>query len=616
MRPFVKHYETEIRLGLVVIVVLLLLLNISSVFILHKAKRQLTEAIDQRLSAGLSVSAQYLLNNKARGIPIDQISIVRSRYALDHLGVISIADSLNQKVLSQLSLDSSSQTDIGDINRSQSHELEAGAQLFRSSRHDNHRIALAVIHLPPSGKILIAAAVDSPELATISSATETTLYIAIAVLILIIPMAIGLPRVILRPFRRMRDAAREAGRWSEPDNDDVGAVIKSYETIIDELKADEAKLKQLYDETSDKAQRLERWNRYVLKSIGSGIIVFDLSGKVVSCNGAALTILGYSEDQVVGKHYLVAFPRENELSFLVEAALERGETSGRRELELELVGSNTVWLGVESSLIFDDTGRTIGVTLHCTDLTEIKKLHSELEINRRLAALGEMTGGLAHQLRNSLAAISGFAQLLVKKTTAEPTLADLAQSIKAEAAASESMVSRFLTFARPLSISEEACDLRRLLADCVEKLSLGLSQKEINLRIDGPGEMPIIADSLLLKEALTNLIDNSVQAVGFGGRIDISCSAIGTDLHIIVADNGPGIAAGFRDKIFTPFVSSKPSGTGLGLALTRKIITLHNGTISFDPSPRVGAVCRITLANRFAGATAELASPATALKKR
>lgn len=613
MRSFLNRYETEIRLGLVVIVALLLLLNISSVFILHKAKRQMTEELDQRLASGLNFAAQYLLNNGTQAIPGDQTGIIMSRFKLDHVGTQPLTGEIPILMLGG----NKAQLDIGAVDEKQTRELETGAQLFRSDRSDNHRIGLSLIQGQPSRKILISAAVDSPELATISRATETALYFAIAVLILIIPMAIGLPRLILRPFKRMQDAARQAGRWPGGAGDDVGQVICSYETIIQELKADEAKLQQLYDETSDKAQRLEKWNRYVLKSIGSGVINVDLAGRVVSCNRAALGIFGYDEDQVVGKHYLVAFPQETELAFLAEAGLERGESSGRREIELKRVGTNPVWLGIESSLIYDDDGRVIGVTLLCTDLTEIKKLHSELEINRRLAALGEMTGGLAHQLRNSLAAISGFAQLLVRKTGQDNPLVDIADSIRTESAASESMVSRFLTFARPLSISEEVFDLNRLLADCIEKPRLLIEQKMIVVKTDiASNQLPIIGDPLLLKEAIVNLIDNSIQAVAEGGRIDISVSAVGADINLIIADNGPGIPAGFRDKIFTPFVSSKPSGTGLGLALARKIINLHNGNILFDPAPAVGAVCRITLPGRYAGHRAEVTEQVPAIKKR
>jgi len=229
-------------------------------------------------------------------------------------------------------------------------------------------------------------------------------------------------------------------------------------------------------------------------------------------------------------------------------------------------------------------------------MTELKKLQNDLETNRRLAALGEMTAGLAHQLRNSLAAISGFCQLLQKKSTDHPALNEIAGSIRGEANTSETMISRFLTFARPLSLVEETLNLKQLLTECTRKFSVEIESKDISLTVDCAGEeITVSGDRLLLKEVLCNVLDNAVQAAGRGGEICVRVEMAQSSVVVTITDDGPGIPEALRGKLFTPFVSSKPSGTGLGLALTHKIVSLHQGSVSLGPGAGRGAVCRIEL---------------------
>jgi PAS domain S-box-containing protein len=362
------------------------------------------------------------------------------------------------------------------------------------------------------------------------------------------------------------------------------------------LKQSESELERLYRESSTRADRLEKINHYILKSIGSGVINVDLTGKIIGCNQAAIEILGYDQEMLMGIHYLAAFPHEMELNLLIEAGLERGEVCRRREIELKRPHFPDLWLGVESSIILDDNDRVMGVTLLITDLTEMKKLQEELETNRRLAALGEMTGGLAHQLRNSLAAISGFCQLLKKKTRDNSEIEDIAISILDEAADSEEMVSRFLSFARPLSLNRDNIDLRDVIEDCRTKIMPICESDGVNIKFDCPYQpIDINGDGLLLKEAIGNILDNAVAAAGRGGSVEIQLDYNQNFTVVEISDDGPGIAKNIRDKIFTPFVSSKPSGTGLGLALARKIINLHRGTISHLGNMPHGTICRITL---------------------
>jgi len=595
MRAPVNTYETEIRVGLAVIVVMLLLLNISSTFVLHRVKRRLAEDMDQRLGQALTYASLYLIKNDTDLLPGEQKRYIAQRFRVTDISVIPFGQYIGTVPPSGLlkGIIPETMQSPGDeaING-----LLAGQQLFGSDETGRHRVALGTARTVFGKTFLIAAGAESWELNIISDATKVTFYLAIGVIFLIIPMTLFLPRFILRPFKKMREAARSAGHFNESGGDEVAEVTRSYEEIIGELKRSEAELRCLYRETSNKADRLEKFNRNILKSIGSGFIAVDLSGKVIGFNKAAGDILGYDIRTIMNMHYAVAFPDEMEINLMIEGALERGEMGGRREVELNRTDGRELWLGLESSYILDDNSRSVGVGILLNDLTEIKHLQEELEINRQMAALGEMTGGLAHQLRNSMAAVSGFSQLMQRKTEPGTDLREIADSIKGEAATSEQMVRRFLNFARPLDINTEIFDLIEVCDSCARKCRPIAAENDIDILLrHGSEPCHITGDPLLLKETISNLIDNAIQAIESNGMVEIRIASDEDSATVTLTDDGPGIPREIRDKIFTPFYSSKPSGTGLGLALARKVINLHKGTISFHPGTPGGTECRIRL---------------------
>lgn len=596
MRIRTGKYEAEIRLALVLIVGLLLILNISTTYMLYRVKTQLTVELDQQLAWSLTMSTRQQIANSPRPIDRDQREYIRREAGIADIEMIPLRQESADSTASSIASIFAKRPGYPDMDGKSVSQLLAGQQIYRFGKSNESRFGIQLIQTQPGERRLVVARADAWIVGKIGATARTALYLAIGIVILIAVMMITLPRHILRPFRQLRETAISAGRLTvSGTTDEVAEVINSYENIIEELKRNETELARLYRETSNRAQRLERINDYILKSIGSGVVNIDLTGKIIGFNRAAADILGRSDREVLDRHYLEAFPTEMEMNLMITAGLERGDTAGPKEIEID-DGTDRRWLGVESSLIYDDRDLVVGVTLLIADMTEMKKLQSELEANHQLAALGEMTGGLAHQLRNSLAAISGFCQLLQKKTMHDPALDDIAGSIRAEASSSASMVKRFLTFARPLSLMEDVLDLTQVLAECREKSLVEANRKSVTVETRFvPGLVSIRGDSLLLKEALGNIIDNAVQAVEVGGRVVIELDIRGERTEISIVDDGPGIPESLRENIFTPFVSSKPSGTGLGLALARKIINLHGGSIGFDPVSVSGAVCRISL---------------------
>jgi PAS domain S-box-containing protein len=601
MRGLFGKYEVEIRLGLIVIVVLLLFLNFNTAYILHSIKKSLVTDIDLKLESGLNYGLQYVKKNNLSDVDTDQAAAIKQRYNVEFIGIFPLRDTTGVTIFTP---DKNSGPRLGQEEMT---TLLSGRIMYYSHKGSVYRYGFKVTTTAAGERMLTVCRIDAHRMNTIAAASRRVLYLAIVVLVLIVPLVIGLPRLILRPFRTMREQAQSAGKLtSTGGRDEVDDVIRSYEGIIEELKRHEQELERLYHESSHKAHRLETLNDYILKSIGSGVIVVDLTGKVIGYNRAASEILGYDETTVLDKNYLVAFPHDMELCLVISSGLERGEVCSRKEFQSPRPDGCEKWLGAESALIHDNRECVIGLALLIAEMTEVKKLHAELEVNRQMAALGEMTGGLAHQLRNSLAAISGFCQLLHKKTKADTSLNDIADTIRTEAASSSEMVSRFLSFARPLSLCVENVDLGKVLDECRTKIAPDAATRKVTIEQETCVRPVIVGgDYLLLKEAISNVLANAVQASNEGDVVRIRLGAAGERAEVIISDDGPGIAPSIKDKLFTPFVSSKPSGTGLGLALTRKIINLHHGTIVLESRSPHGTDCRIGIPLAVAGRAAE-----------
>jgi signal transduction histidine kinase len=211
----------------------------------------------------------------------------------------------------------------------------------------------------------------------------------------------------------------------------------------------------------------------------------------------------------------------------------------------------------------------------------------EHELEAQMNMILEMSGGLAHQLRNSIGGIVGLARLIQKRAYTDKITSDNVEYLMRESQEAETLVSRFMDFARPLQLYEENFRLSELLKEIVRALVRQF--EKVSVIFDHDDQTVFKGDRLLLKQALTNVMVNAAQAFGAGdGEISVKTDRQSARFVLTIADNGPGIPAEYRDKIFTPFVSGSPSGTGLGLALARKIIIALDGRIEFDSQIGIG----------------------------
>jgi signal transduction histidine kinase len=216
---------------------------------------------------------------------------------------------------------------------------------------------------------------------------------------------------------------------------------------------------------------------------------------------------------------------------------------------------------------------------------ELGEKNRLLERKNRLAALGEMAAGMAHEIRNPLGGIQLYASLLAKDLAQMPASLDLVKKISGGVKRLEALVSQVLAFSRDIVVNPAPTDLAEIVTRSIEMATPKLDAANVVWEVEGPAEMPVTVDPLLLEQAVLNLILNAAEAMHErGGALRVFYSA-GQDVgarccRLVVRDAGPGIPATVLDKIFDPFFTTKDTGTGLGLAIVHRIIEAHDGTIS------------------------------------
>jgi PAS domain S-box-containing protein len=349
------------------------------------------------------------------------------------------------------------------------------------------------------------------------------------------------------------------------------------------------KLKEQERASSARAEASERLASQIVEGLTAGLVVVDLSGMVQSVNPAARRILDLAPD-VAGQPFRDVLAGAPAMADVINEALHGASPIVRRTIALG--GGKPQHLGVTVSPITAADGSLQAAVCLFTDLTGVVQLEEQLRLKEALARLGELTAGLAHEFRNGLATIHGYGRLLDPQALPEQARTCV-EGIRAETTALGEVVTNFLRFARPESMTLAPVDLRAVIQRAIEDLPGAAAAT----RVDGTF-VTIEGDDVLLRQAFSNLLRNSLEAcegIGVQPQITIQGGVGPADISISVVDNGPGFAADALSKAFTPFATTKAAGTGLGLAIVQKVIVSHNGRITAANHPRGGAQFDIRL---------------------
>jgi len=404
----------------------------------------------------------------------------------------------------------------------------------------------------------------------------------------------------------------------------------SFSKIINRMQRQYLTLKDTLAEQSDELrsvnetlQALNAENRTVteflngiLTSLSSGVIAVDPDGRITHINPAAERILGVSAEKTDDAYAdVMNILEHDEISAI--GTLHSGTPFDNVEKRVKTGYGTVLTLSVSTSLLKSHDGEMVGAVELFADISKMKRMEEQLSRMKVLASLGELAASIAHEVRNPLVGISGFASLLARDLADNPHMKTMADNIVAGVNSINQTIENLLAFARKEEVHKNSVNLAEYLSvvldNCAVESIAPQVGKRVKRKFDPSATINVDLDPQLFKQALVNLIKNALEAGGDDTLVDISCdilplaraqgeygnrlelSGLETLAEITISDNGPGIPDRDIERIFTPFYSTKENGTGLGLAIAWKIIKAHGGDLRAQSAPGNGTTFSIVM---------------------
>jgi two-component system sensor histidine kinase PilS (NtrC family) len=368
------------------------------------------------------------------------------------------------------------------------------------------------------------------------------------------------------------------------------AILTSY--LSEKLQ----KTAEELDANRQNLAELRALNQNVVESIPSGLITISPYGTASFVNPAGTQILGLPPDAILGRHV-------TELGFFTSGAWDdvRERLTVGMVVRLErpdfTVSGEPRTIGFAMTPLHTLEGKSAGYTLIFQDLTDMKKLEAELRLKDRMAAVGELSAGIAHEIRNPLAAIAGSVQVLKKSSSLTSQEQRLMSIVLKESERLNKTIAEFLRFVRPQEKLPRAFDIAVTLDETLDLLANSSELRpdhEIRRRIEPPS-FSIVGDGDQIRQVFWNLARNAVQAMPNGGTLSVSTLVDADDYHILFSDSGRGMSDIDVQRLFQPFRTSFPSGTGLGMAISYRIVQEHSGRIDVVSRPGSGTTITVSL---------------------
>ena len=353
------------------------------------------------------------------------------------------------------------------------------------------------------------------------------------------------------------------------------------------------------DEASREVERARLDTDRILESMGSGVLTLDVSGTVLHLNRAAADLLGAPAESARGRscHEVLGEGRKA-LLVRVLGTLATGRTLSREEVTLTAADGRQVPVGLSTSFLLDEEGTRRGVIAVFADLSEFKEFEERARRSETLAAIGQLSAGIAHEIRNCLNPISGSVEYLQKELVLSGESAHLMGLIVAECDRLNRFVTELLDYAREPRFLIEAVSVREMVTDALDLARRHPAWRpEIALAMEDDGDgCAARLDREHFKRVLTNLLQNAIEAQDGPGRVTVRIRPEGERrVSVSVHDTGPGIPADHLPKVIEPFFTTKRGGTGLGLAIAARIVERLGGRLAVTSAPGQGTTFTMTL---------------------
>ncbi len=356
-------------------------------------------------------------------------------------------------------------------------------------------------------------------------------------------------------------------------------------------------LTQRYQATRTSLSRIKAFSEDLVANMPIGLIAIDPEEKIVSVNPAALSILNLKGQNVIGRQADHALP--NILCDQVANLDQRSRIVGQ-EIECTLNNGVRLPLEISASRLKDERDNFLGHVLLFTDQSEVRGLREEIARNQRLVTVGKLAGGVAHEIRNPLSSIKGFATYFKERYLDVPDDQKIASIMIQEVERLNKVVGQLLEFSRPVKIERERVSIQPFITDSLKLVEKQAADKKIRLKTELSSDIDAaVFDRDRINQVLLNLYLNAIEAMSSGGGLTITVSRDDTPnaLRLCVADTGKGIDSADIVHIFDPYFTTRSSGTGLGLAIVHNIIESHGGEIKVASPPDQGTVVTIVLPN-------------------
>jgi PAS domain S-box-containing protein len=407
-------------------------------------------------------------------------------------------------------------------------------------------------------------------------------------------------RWLLRPYRQLANEVSRVSAMASANSkrDEADFVLKTFQLVVAKLQTQTNELERLNARNTERAATAEMLSERVIASVPSGLVVFDSNGRAKMVNAPAKMIFEDEQQEEISLHSLET--KSKDFHAMIENCLRSGEVVRRAEVSLNGKSGEKKKIGVTIAPIDSPNNKERDALCLMVDLTEITELREQLAMKKNLENLGEMSAGLAHEFKNALATLHGYAQLL-QNTTQEEKSQTAATAMLHEVRNLSEMVTSFLDFARPQTLEFSKASLSEILLSCADELKTYFEEREIALLLDE--EYPTIrGDERKLRQVFLNLLRNAAEAIGDEQElrvVSVMCDkekeSVRSYAVIEIKDTGGGIPQGNLDKIFLPFFTTKAKGNGIGLALSHRIITEHGGSLTAANDKEGGAVFTVRL---------------------
>ncbi len=338
-------------------------------------------------------------------------------------------------------------------------------------------------------------------------------------------------------------------------------------------------LAQAYRLTRTSLSRVKIFSEALVKNMPIGLIALDNQDNIIECNEKAQVMLGIASINASGKKNINLLPDQ-----LKKMLAELSSTGGFLERDVKQTfadGKEQIWETVAAELI--DEGTSTGKILLIRDVTDIRQMENEITKSRHLSSIGSLAAGVAHEIRNPLSSIKGFAVYFKEKLSGNKEDEQTADVMVAETERLNRVISQLIEFAKPLELKKESAHFLDVVRHAIKLIDADAKKNKISIDVDIAADIPVLEiDSDKIKQVLLNIFLNALEAMKDGGNLRIKTERGADNVTVTISDTGIGIEKTDLPRIYDPYFTSKPAGTGLGLAIVQKFMEAHGGRIKVE----------------------------------